>query len=153
MTTRLAKTINKVSGPHTVTRRAAVAWVNGRPVDNGEVAATVDLALQRVTSRPIRLQRLPDGDQTEGETRVWVTLRNLAAAEDITNPGVPLGWTELQTAPPERTEGPPGDLIDDGFGRRFEVIERLGWDESQTFTSPGVAQFQRYVVEERGATP
>lgn len=154
MSKRLAKVVKKVSKTEfSVTRRDEATVVNYAPTAGAEVVAKVKLGFQRVTSRPIVLDRQTDGDQTEGQARVWVTLENLAAAYDVTAPAVPLGWSELRTAPPERSDGPPGDLIDDNFGRRFEVIERLGWNESETFTDPGVAQFQRYVVEERGATP
>lgn len=154
MSKRLAKVVKKLSTPHTVTIRNAVTWVNGRPTGNGELVAIVSLGIQRVTAKPIMLQRLPDGDQTEGQTRLWVALENLDKAyEEGDVDKTPLNLTELPTAPPERSEGPPGALVDDGYGRRYEVTKRLGWNESGSFTIPGNGQFQRYEIEERGATP
>lgn len=151
MSTILGKVVSRRAQLQTVTRREAVVWANGRETSGGpDVAAQVKMRVQRESDRPIELDRLPDGDQTGGEVRVWVEVEDLAAAY-VVDPMVPLGWTELQTAPPERAEGPPGDLID-FKGRRYEITERKGWSESSTITNDA-AGFQRYVAQERGATP
>ncbi len=150
MSTRLGRRVKKLAKLQPVTRRDAATWSGGRDTPGAEVTAQVKLTIQRETAKPIELERLPDGDQTSGDLRVWVESKQLAAAY-VVDPDVPLGWTELQTAPPERTEGPPGDLID-FEGRRYEITERIGWTESATFTGPS-AGFQRYVAQERRATP
>ena len=150
MSSRLGRRVKKLAKLRSVTRRDAATWVDGRDTPGAKVTAKDKLAVQRETAKPIELARLPAGDQTSGDIRVWAEPSQLAAAF-VSDPDIPLGWTELQTAQPERAEGPPGDLVD-FEGRRYEITERIGWTESATFTGPS-AGFQRYVAQERGATP
>lgn len=146
----LAGAVKKLSRPREVTRREALIYDGTSPRPVGppmELTAVVDLHMQR--QPPTALQRLEDGDQSGGSARVWVTDRALAAAydvEDLADPPTELNWTALQVAPPQDEDGPPGDVIA-WDGRRWEVVEYQGWDE--TFT--GSARFQRYKAADRGA--
>lgn len=135
----LAGAVAKLSAPVSVTRRAALVFddVSAFPVSApAETVVSVRMHLQRSTDRPTAMLRARDGDESGGQARAWVTDDALTA----------VGWTGLQIAPPEDTDGPPGDIVA-WQGRRWEVIEYQGWDESFT----GGAKFRRYLVEDRGA--
>lgn len=139
----LANAVAKLSRPTNVTRRTAAVYdgTSPRPVTAPvETTQSVRLHLQRSTDKPKRLVRLIDGDETDGETRLWVTDAALAA----------VGWTELKIAPNEDQDGPGGDLVD-WQGTRYEVTEFEGW--SERFGGDGDPAFLRYLVEERGAAP
>lgn len=148
----LASVVKKLSRPREVTRREALVYdgTSPRPVAPPvTLTAVVEMHLQR--QPPTALDRLEDGDQSGGSTRVWVTDAALSSAYDVTDvadPPAALGWTALQVAPPQDEDGPPGDVIA-WDGRRWEVVEYQGWDE--TFT--GAAKFQRYKASDRGAAP
>jgi len=145
----LAGTVNKLSKPKKVVRLSEFATVGGR--DDGsqtETVAVVKIAVQPTTSPSTRLSRQIDGDETEGEARVWVTSKNVAKAYldgDITK--TPIGWTQLRVAPPEGTDGPPGDRVE-AYGRRWELVELQQW-EAEGFSGP--SGFDRYIARERGA--
>jgi len=148
----LGHDVDDLARPRTVTRRSALVYDGSVPRPVGppaEIVATVSLTIQRETAKPTALDRQADGDETTTTIRVWASDRALALAEDVTNPGVPLNWTDLQVAPPENADGPGGDLID-WQGRRYEVTELTGWDEDFDGDDAG---FRRYAAEERGATP
>jgi len=139
----LANAVAKLSAatpPKPVTRRDELLFDGPRPLPQGEVTVNLSLDMQRKTGDPTRLLRTASGDETTGKARVWVTAAALAG----------VGWTELQVAPPEDADGPPGDLID-WEGRRWEVTEFQGWDAR--FGGNQDPGFLRYVAVERGATP
>jgi hypothetical protein len=147
----LATAVTKLSRPRQVRRRTALVYDGSSPRPSEaqtEVTAVVVLHMQR--QPPTALDRQSDGDESGGAARVWVTTAALSAAYDTADEDDPpndLGWTELQIAPPEDEDGPPGDLIS-WEGRRWEVIEFEGWDE--TFRGP--ARFLRYKAQDRGAS-
>lgn len=135
--TNLAKPVAKNSRTYTVHRRAALVYdgTGPRPVGSPAVT-TVNLRLAMQRQPPTTTVRDFDGDESGGSARVWVTTDALAA----------VGWTELQIAPPEDTDGMSGDVIE-WEGRRWEVVEHQGWDVF--FTQ--AADFQRYKAADRGS--
>jgi hypothetical protein len=147
----LASTVKKLSVPREVTRRTAATYdgTSPRPSAAGvDLTAVVALAIQR--QPPTTLVRDFDGDESGGAARVWVTTAALSAAYDVTDeddPPAALGWTELQIAPPEDADGPPGDVIA-WEGRRWEITEFQGWDVA--FRGP--PRFMRYKATDRGAS-
>lgn len=146
---QLAKTVQKLAEPLVVIRKAAPTFDDVSPYATGgaEVRAIVRVHLQKDTARPTQLLRTMTGDETTGESRLWVANEDLAAAYaegDINQ--TPLGWTTFQIAPPEDTDGPPGDRFN-WDGRNWEITEFQGWERK----FGGFADFQRYTVQERGA--
>lgn len=145
----LSGTVGKLSRPVKVIRLSEYTTVGGR--DDGsqaETVAVVRIALQPTTSPSTRLVRQVDGDETSGDARVWVTTKAVAKAYldgDITK--TPIGWTKLRVAPPEGTDGPPGDKLE-AYGRRWELVELQQW-EAEGFGGP--SGFDRYIARERGA--
>jgi hypothetical protein len=134
----LANTVAKLSRPVDVTRRAVTTYgSDGRPVAGSTTVVEVRLSIQPYKGDD--LVRTAQGDDSKGKIVVHVTDSALAA----------VGWTELQLAPPQDAEGPPGDLIP-YQGRQYEVTQRGRW-ELEGFSGP--SRFQRYEAEERGAAP
>lgn len=132
----MANVVAKNSRPYQVTRRAALVYDGTGPNPTAapvETVQTVRLALQR--QPPTGLVRDIDGDESGGQARVWVTDAALAA----------VGWTDLQIAPAEDADGPPGDLIA-WEGRTWEITEFQGWD---VFFGRA-AEWQRYKATDRG---
>jgi hypothetical protein len=134
----LANTVAKLSRPVEVTRRGLTTFgQDGRPV-----ADTTEVVEVRLSIQPYKgddLVRTAQGDDSTGRIVVHVTDSALAAA----------GWTELQLAPPQDADGPPGDLIP-YQGRQYEIVQRNMW-QLEGFSGP--SKFQRYEAEERGAAP
>jgi len=120
----------------------------GRYTPGADIFALVRLRMQ---DRSANLVRLEAGDTSVGQADVWAPLTDLAAAEDETAPGVPLGWTSLTISAPKSPTGdqstsPPGDQIT-WKGRTFEVTSEAVYDGD----GPLIDGFRRYIATDKGA--
>lgn len=126
-----------------VTRRPTGTRTGGRYDPGVSFEALLRADIQ---TRGENLDRQLQGDRSQGQIDIFVTLEQLANAEAVDNPGVPLGWTELNLAPADYTQGPPGDIIVFD-GRRYEVISESPYDEPGPLLPPT----RNYIGEDRGA--
>jgi hypothetical protein len=128
----------------TVTRRVPGSRdAVGRFTPEGPITAMVAMDIQ---TRGEVLDREVPGDRSQGGVNIYVTLAQLAAAYDVNDPGTPLGWTQLELAPADYTEGAPGDrVVFDG--RIYEITSEEPFDEQGPLIDPS----RRYVAEDRGA--
>jgi hypothetical protein len=127
-----------------VRRRSGAYDASGRYQRDADLVALVRL---RVQPRGTDLARDEAGDNSAGGVNIWAPLTDLAAAEDVTAPGVPLGWSELNIAPSEHVQGPPGDVVE-WKGRDYEVTS----EDIHDGDGPLIGGFRRYVGTELGAT-
>lgn len=144
----IENTVKKGSRLTRVRRRAAgVRGSDGRFTAGAETVAMVKLYVQ---PRRRQLDRQLAGDSTTGGIEVWASKTYLAAAY-VEGDGAetPLAWTGLQVAPPENTDGPPGDRIEWG-GRIYEVTNEEDWDDAGLVAD---SRYRYYDATERGPTP
>jgi hypothetical protein len=128
-----------------VRRRATgVRGSDGRFTAGAETVAMVRLYVQ---PKSRQLNRELPGDSTTGAVKVWASKTYLAAAfEEDDVDEVALGWEALQVAPPENTDGPPGDRIE-WNGRTYEVTNEKIWDDGGLVAN---SRFRSYEAAERG---
>ncbi len=123
--------------PFTVRRRAA-GVLDEDTGDFTPAAWTSTVVVLSVQSTGKNRSRTTEGDASAGTIDVWATLADLAA----------VGWTGLQIAPSEFTEGPPGDRID-WDGREYEISRA----EPHDGQGPLIDPFRRYTATQIGASP
>lgn len=127
-----------------VTRRAAGSRTLGEFTPG---ASTIALVRADVQDRAANLQRDLDGDNSQGQVDIYVTIAQLGEAFEEGDGGeTPLGWTSLLIAPAEHVQGPPGDRVE-FEGRVYEIISEGTFDEAGPLIDPS----RRYIAEDRGA--
>lgn len=136
--------VKKGSRPTRVRRRVAgVRGSDGRLTPGSEIVASVRLFIQ---PGGVNLDRQQFGDSTTGDILIWASKTYLAAAADVDDPDTALGWTGLQIAPPENTDGPPGDRIE-WNGRLYEITREENWDDAGLVAD---SRYRHYSAAERG---
>lgn len=139
-------TVMKGSRPCVVYRRSAgVRGNDGRYTEGATTTAVVKLYVQPGGTS---LVRNLFGDSSDGMVPIWAAKTNLAAAYQQGDADKePLGWAGLQIAPPENTNGPPGDRVE-WQGRVYEVMRESIWDDAGLIPK---ARIRVYAAADRGA--
>lgn len=140
--------VRKLSRDRVVTIRAEPVWDGSGPRPSSVATPQVliiKMAIQYDTTGS-RLRRELDGDETEGDIRIWVTDKAVAKAYVQGDPlKTPVGLTVLPTAAPEKVDAPPPALVE-YRGRTYEVSEDRTIEEK--FGGSRKPGFQRYVGTE-----